>query len=164
MYLWIHDNRAPQVSNSMYGRDKCFKCNNFTDLTIFSGILAQLCRNCLLVQEVVMLYWFQSLHTYFSFLCTFFVRLVLDFFITFFPFACFPLFARFLWQCIIFVVWLELHIWRSGFTCSEATLIVWLAIPRYFGSCYFSPTSCITDHWQHLLQKSLHDFFTAQYM
>ena len=30
----------------------------------------------------------------------FFVRLDLDFFIIFFPFACFPLFARFLWQCI----------------------------------------------------------------
>ena len=90
MYLWIHDNRAPQVSNSMYGRDKCFKCNNFTNLTIFSGILAQLCRNCLLVQEVVMLYWFQSLHTYFSFFCTFFCPFSFRFLCHIFPFCLFP--------------------------------------------------------------------------
>ena len=79
------------MSNSMYGREKSFKRNNFTDLSIFSGILAQLCRNCLLVSSGSNL----CIHIL-VFFVHFFVRLVLDFFITFFPFACFPLFARFL--------------------------------------------------------------------
>ena len=61
-------NTALQASNSVYGREKCSKCNNFT------GSIIQ---------------WESGLVVW-VFLWTFFLCLVLDFVITFFPFRFFP--------------------------------------------------------------------------